>query len=83
MASRYQKQSKLSEIVKDRQIGIPDHKCLKSYIEQRKTISPKIEGRIIIDYEKTDSGNGRVCVTNNFTLVIAFLNAMFFIFNDS
>ena len=77
LASRYQKQSKLSKIVKDHQIGIPDHKCLKSYIEQRKTISPKIEGRIIIDYEKIDNGNGRVCVINNFALIIASLNAIF------
>ena len=49
LASRYTKRSSNNEI-KVKEIGIPDHQCLKSYIEQKQTISPKVENRITIVY---------------------------------
>ena len=39
----YRRKSNLHRFVRDRQIGIPDHQCLKEYIEERGTISPKVE----------------------------------------
>ena len=52
---------------KTRQIGIQDHVCLKSYIEQRKTISPKIEGRILI------KNGSNLHSINNVILIILFV----------
>ena len=39
----YRRKSNLHRFVRDRQIGIPDHQCLKEHIEERGTISPKVE----------------------------------------
>ena len=52
---------------KTRQIGTQDHVCLKSYIEQRKTISPKIEGRILI------KNGSNLHSINNVILIILFV----------
>ena len=49
----HRRKTNLSKVVRDRQIGIADHVCLKTYIEEMKTVSPKIEGRILIDYQDT------------------------------
>ena len=46
----YRDKTNLSKLIKNRKVGIPDHQCLKSYIENNKVISPKIEGRIVIQY---------------------------------
>ena len=50
----HRRKTNLSKFVRDRQIGIPDHVCLKTYIEERGVVSPKIEGRIVIDYQESN-----------------------------
>ena len=49
----HRRKTNLSKVVRDRQIGIADHVCLKNYIEERQTVSPKIEGRMVINYQDT------------------------------
>ena len=51
----HRRKTNLSKFVRDRQIGIPDHVCLKNYIEEKEIVNPKIEGRIVIDYQDTST----------------------------
>ena len=32
-----------------------NHVCLKTYIEEKEIVNPKIEGRIVIDYQDTST----------------------------
>ena len=74
----HREKTNLSKFVKDRQIGIPDYQCLKEYIEEKKTISPTVEGRIVIDYEETENGSNTIQHNFYFLLLSLFVQGMFF-----
>ena len=74
----HREKTNLSKFIKDRQIGIPDYQCLKQYIVERKTISPKVEGRIVIDYEETDNGTSTLHHNFYFLLLSLFVQGIFF-----
>ena len=91
----HRRKTNLSKFVRDRQIGIPDHVCLKNYIEEKEIVNPKIEGRIVIDYQDTSTTSTTTSSTTTtstssfaikysnciLTYIIIF-NSIFFLFQQ-
>ena len=91
----HRRKTNLSKVVRDRQIGIADHVCLKNYIEEKEIVNPKIEGRIVIDYQDTSTTSTTTSSTTTtstssfaikysnciLTYIIIF-NSIFFLFQQ-